>query len=385
MARPARVIAHGTDPAPEDGGRRRVRAAGGRRAASKIPTPAAIKITSLAHPSSPSRASRRPRPRRRVRVARARAGTRSVRERHRPLPTPRHAESARPRDGARGGAHHRGGDRRLEAPGMFTRIGARHASGGSRGGAITSGLVRRLAEALAESFDETAVGFPRRPRRRRRARRSRRRWTSPPPGSPHAAEALLRRRRALVPHLVAGLGLVGDPAAAETPPAATVFRRRRPRAPPRRRRARRARTGGKRWNTSLGSGSGSVFPVPRFRFRRFSPPKRRRRTIRPTPPRRRMTAGKGRRMFAVRPVVFRERQDARDARGRPRVQAASGAVGAHLSSRALRSTEGTGGARPGHSSRDFVSSRRSSTRARPTRARTPSGGAGGRRRRRSGA
>ena len=86
--------------------------------------------------------------------------------------------------------------------------------------AVTSGLVRRLAEALAESFASSAHGggFAASPAAAAACASLAAALDVATAGSPHAAEALLRENLVapLVPHLVAGLGLVGDPAAAET-------------------------------------------------------------------------------------------------------------------------------------------------------------------------
>ena len=95
---------------------------------------------------------------------------------------------------------------------------ARRAARCARAAAVTSGLVRSLAEALGECLESSAGigGFAASPRRRRSASRSRA-LDAATAGSPLAAEALLLENLAtpLVPHLVAGLGLVGDPVAAE--------------------------------------------------------------------------------------------------------------------------------------------------------------------------
>ena len=94
------------------------------------------------------------------------------------------------------------------------------AAAAARAAAVTSGLVRRLAEALAESFASSAHGggFSASPAAASACASLASALDVATAGSPHAAEALLRENLVapLVPHLVAGLGLVGDPAAAET-------------------------------------------------------------------------------------------------------------------------------------------------------------------------
>ena len=86
-------------------------------------------------------------------------------------------------------------------------------------GAVTSGLVRAVAEALAECLAASAQGggFVDSPDAAVTCVSLAVALDAATAGSPLAAEALLLENLAapLVPHLVAGLGLVGDPAAAE--------------------------------------------------------------------------------------------------------------------------------------------------------------------------
>ena len=104
-------------------------------------------------------------------------------------------------------------------------------------GAVTSGLVRAVAEALAECLAASAQGggFVDSPDAAVTCVSLAVALDAATAGSPLAAEALLLENLAapLVPHLVAGLGLVGDPAAAEaaTPaPGAACAAHRRARA-----------------------------------------------------------------------------------------------------------------------------------------------------------
>ena len=267
--------------------------------------------------------------------------------------TPRHADGAR--GGWRGGGGGGRGGEIESAPGAAAAAAARAA-------AVTSGLVRRLAEALAESFASSAHGGGfRRPRRRRRVRRSRgvgrrHRRVATPRGAPQrksrrAARAAPRRgfRTRRRPWL---RRQPRQPRAAHSPPVA-------PSSPSRRRR-RRAR-GGKRWRQAPAAGSG--FSV-RFGSAGFAAEASS--TDDPSDTtRRRMTAGKGRRMFAVRPVVPSAR--ARDARGFRRAFGAGRRRGRAAPLRALRSTEQQVARVPGTIVAGLRLSRRSSTRARPTR------------------
>ena len=86
-------------------------------------------------------------------------------------------------------------------------------------GAVTSGLVRAVAEALAECLAASAQGggFVDSPDAAVTCVSLAVALDAATAGSPLAAESLLLENLAapLVPHLVAGLGLVGDPAAAE--------------------------------------------------------------------------------------------------------------------------------------------------------------------------
>ena len=97
---------------------------------------------------------------------------------------------------------------------------ARRAARCARAAAVTSGLVRSLAEALGECLESSAKGiggFAASPAAASQCVALARALDAATAGSPLAAEALLLENLAtpLVPHLVAGLGLVGDPVAAE--------------------------------------------------------------------------------------------------------------------------------------------------------------------------
>ena len=93
------------------------------------------------------------------------------------------------------------------------------AAAAALGGAVTSGLVRAVAEALAECLSSSATGggFLASPEAAVTCVSLAVALDCATAGSPLAAEALLVENLAapLVPHLVAGLGLVGDPAAME--------------------------------------------------------------------------------------------------------------------------------------------------------------------------
>ncbi len=93
------------------------------------------------------------------------------------------------------------------------------AAAAALGGAVTSGLVRAVAEALAECLAASAQGggFLASPEAAVTCVSLAVALDCATAGSPLAAEALLVENLAspLVPHLVAGLGLVGDPAAME--------------------------------------------------------------------------------------------------------------------------------------------------------------------------
>ena len=162
---------------------------------------------------------------------------------------------------------------------------------------------------------------------------------------------------------------------------------RRPRAPPRRRRARRARTGGTRWRAGprfpVRFGSVPVFPV-RFGSAGFAAEA----SSTDDPSDTTTTEDdRGKRAEDVRGETRRVPSAKTRAMRADFVEllVASGSGGAQsVSLRALRSTEGTGGARPGHHRRGTSSPRGAHRRARARPgARTPgSGGARDRRRRR---